>query len=319
VKTTSFADGTVEFQVHDSAASSRLYITTDLNVGSNEASLYFMSDLDGTANTAGVGQYADGGLRLSGAGNLVSPDITVSDAGDVGIGTTAPSGQLDVEGGDVFIGTGTLTNTSASEDLSVTGNVEVDGNAYVNGTAEIGGALTYTGGGRPKRTMVLTAAGAITAPQTGYASVNRTVGTNFVYYTADFDQSTDEEASWQFMVPDSLDSTADLVVTIMWTAAGGTAAQKADWEVSTVGLGDDAVFDSATGTATTINDALIATGDLHVTTTGNITSANHGWTAGEFVVFKVRRDADDATNDTLAADAKLVNVKIEWTASAESD
>ncbi len=50
--------------------------------------------------------------------------IRIDNSGNVGIGTSSPSGRLDVEGGDVFLGTGTLTNASANEDLSVTGNVE---------------------------------------------------------------------------------------------------------------------------------------------------------------------------------------------------
>jgi hypothetical protein len=55
-------------------------------------------------------------------------------SGNVGVGTSAPSGKLDVEGGDVFIGTGTLANASGSEDLSVTGNIEADGTFYGNGS-----------------------------------------------------------------------------------------------------------------------------------------------------------------------------------------
>ena len=64
--------------------------------------------------------------------------MRITSTGDVGIGTTSPSGRLDVEGGDVFIGTGTLTNASASEDLSVTGNLEVDGMIYGDGTGLTG-------------------------------------------------------------------------------------------------------------------------------------------------------------------------------------
>jgi fibronectin-binding autotransporter adhesin len=63
-------------------------------------------------------------------GTVTGNHLNVNASGRIGIGTTAPSGRLDVEGGDVFIGTGTLTNASGSEDLSVTGNIEADGNIY---------------------------------------------------------------------------------------------------------------------------------------------------------------------------------------------
>jgi hypothetical protein len=73
------------------------------------------------------------GIQVDASGNVTfAQDATFS--GNVGIGTTVPSGKLDIEGGDVFLRTGTLTNTSANEDLSVSGNVEVDGIFYGDGS-----------------------------------------------------------------------------------------------------------------------------------------------------------------------------------------
>jgi len=69
--------------------------------------------------------------------------------GTVGIGTSAPSGVLDTEGGDVFIGTGTLTNASADDDLSVEGNLEVDGVIYGDGSGLTGVAKAYNEIGDP--------------------------------------------------------------------------------------------------------------------------------------------------------------------------
>ncbi|MEN9649260.1 MAG: hypothetical protein RL094_227 [Candidatus Parcubacteria bacterium] len=87
------------FQVHRTSGSSDIYVTTDVNVGSaNTASLQFISDNDGTPNPAGLGQFNDGSLRLSGAGNLVTPDMVITDAGFIGIGTTTPGYRLTVAG-----------------------------------------------------------------------------------------------------------------------------------------------------------------------------------------------------------------------------
>jgi hypothetical protein len=61
-------------------------------------------------------------------------NLNIDSSGNIGIGTTSPSGKLDIEGGDVFIGAGTLTNASGSEDLSVSGNLEVDGIIYGDGS-----------------------------------------------------------------------------------------------------------------------------------------------------------------------------------------
>ena len=52
-----------------------------------------------------------------------------------------------------------------------------------------------------------------------------------------------------------------------------------------------------------------------VTSSATLTT---GWTAGKYAMVKVKRDPTDAA-DTETATAKLLMIKIEWTASAESD
>jgi hypothetical protein len=94
---------------------------------------------------------AEGALDLFASdGDTGQLSYTTNDAfsfagGNVGVGTVAPSGLLDVEGGDSFFGTGTLTNTSAGEDVSITGNLEVDGTLYGNGS----GITNVTASGVP--------------------------------------------------------------------------------------------------------------------------------------------------------------------------
>jgi hypothetical protein len=66
----------------------------------------------------------------SGNGNFVM----VTNAGNVGIGSTTPSQLLDVNG-DMRIGLGTFNNNVVnSTDLFVSGNLEVDGIMYGNGS-----------------------------------------------------------------------------------------------------------------------------------------------------------------------------------------
>jgi hypothetical protein len=70
---------------------------------------------------------------------------------------------------------------------------------------------------------------------------------------------------------------------------------------------------TASTTAAITSDA--TAGNLNVTTITNVTS---GWAVDEPAIVEVRRVAADAGDD-LPADAKLVQIKLEWTASAESD
>jgi fibronectin-binding autotransporter adhesin len=104
---------------------------------SSNAILRLTGKNTGTPTIADIWANFNGGLEFRpGAEGYIFRDssdnqrLRITDSGNMGIGTTTPSGILDIEGGDVFIGTGTLTNASGSEDLSVTGNIEADGTIY---------------------------------------------------------------------------------------------------------------------------------------------------------------------------------------------
>jgi len=86
----------VDLQLHR-MGTSRQYITTNTDLGSgNTTELWFGSDFDGTTNFAGLGQFNDGSLRLTGSSTLNPPHMVITDSGNVGIGTTSPVGRLDV-------------------------------------------------------------------------------------------------------------------------------------------------------------------------------------------------------------------------------
>ena len=74
------------------------------------------------------------------------------------------------------------------------------------------------------------------------------------------------------------------------------------------------------GTATDIDDTIVASpnGKVHVTAATTDTTANFG-RAGDLIVVRLDRDADDASNDTMAEDAKVLAVKIEWAKDQDTD
>lgn len=146
-------------------------------------------------------------------------------------------------------------------------------------------------------------------PDSNFPSIGKTVGTNFVYTTLDFDSGTDETCYWYVAIPaDVTPATANLV--IYWTASAGTAAQAVYWACTVRSIADDQVIDATTTpntSANTANDALIATGDIHkVSMSLTLTD----WAAGELLLLKFSRDADNGS-DTLAADAKIVGISLE--------
>jgi hypothetical protein len=125
------------------------------------------NDIAGTLNLSGNALTSSGALTvtplagtnlniaLSGAGDLaVNTDQLFVDTltGNVGIGTAVPLARLDIQGGDLYVGTGTMDYMTAGSDLYVQNNLEVDGTVYATffvGTLELGftqGSVIFDGG-----------------------------------------------------------------------------------------------------------------------------------------------------------------------------
>lgn len=146
-------------------------------------------------------------------------------------------------------------------------------------------------------------------PDTAFPSLGKTVGTNWIYKTLDFDASTDEAAYFYVQIPtDVTPATANLI--IHWTASAGTATQVVYWECTARSIGNDQVIDATTTpavSANTANDALLALGDIHRI---DMSMTLTDWNAGEVLQLKLFRDADNGS-DTLTGDAKLVGITLE--------
>lgn len=112
------------FQIR-SAGTSRMQFGTDGNVGIGTSTPNARLTVMGT----GTGATPIQTWRNSSS----TQRMVVMDSGVVGIGTAGPRSTLDVAG-DVTVGNGAFTNTSANEDLYVEGNLEVDGTVYGDGS-----------------------------------------------------------------------------------------------------------------------------------------------------------------------------------------
>lgn len=155
------------------------------------------------------------------------------------------------------------------------------------------------------RRAILTPAGAI-VPSSGGGEQAQTDGTNFSYYTLNFDKATDEAAYWQLIVPDDYDG-GNITVNIWYktTVTSGAVV----FNVQVLGREEGETFDAALGSAQAVTDTVPASA-------GNIgvcapSAFSPGWSAGDLVIVKLLRDADNGS-DTADADISVVMVEIDY-------
>lgn len=141
-------------------------------------------------------------------------------------------------------------------------------------------------------------------------------GTNDIDYDVlDFDKTTQERAYCNFQMPDSYDGGV-IQFRFIWTAAAGTAAQTFELEAGGRAFGDDDAIDQANGTFVGVSDALIATGDIHISAwSGDVTLAGTP-SGGKMAHLEFRRDV---ANDNLDADARLIGVQVRFKQATYSD
>lgn len=101
-------------------------------------------------------------------------------------------------------------------------------------------------------------------------------------------------------------------VKFSWTAASGSGG--VTWGIAGQSYADSAAIDQALGTRVDVDDTLITAVDLHTTAaSAAVTIADAA--AGDWVYFEITRQTGDA-NDTLAVDAELLGVTIQYLESS---
>lgn len=198
-------------------------------------------------------------------------------------------------------GSGTVaarTVTGTANEVSVTNGDGVAGNP----TLSLATAAKATG-----RQEIWIDAGAMKSYGTnGAGTGNYDSGSNDVLIdTKDFDQTTSESVGFSMGMPNGWDE-GTVTFIPYWTADSGTAAQTCIFTLAAVAISNDDVMNAAVGTAQSSSDALITTGDLHIGPESAAITIAGTPAANDLVYFKLSRDV----SDTLAADARLIGIKL---------
>lgn len=175
----------------------------------------------------------------------------------------------------------------------------------------------HTFSGDEKRTVILTSAGGKPTTTAGCAepAVVEAATNDVDYWVLAFDQTTKEYAFWDIVLPGNWDG-GTIEAQFYWTAAAGSGGVR--WGLQGRSFGDDDAIDQAWGTAQEVTDTLLATGDVHVSAfTAAITLAGTP-AGGEYITLRAYRDPANA-GDTLAADARLLAVRLRYVINAVTD
>lgn len=271
-----------------------------------------------------------GNLTLSGT-NTVSGNTTFDSAT---LRSTRPriTTSLDDSGGNELL---VLTATASAVNELTLANAATGSNPTLTGSGgdtNVGLNITPKGSGKlrltandfelvgaaaniqvnnadPKRAFYIPASAFTTATTNGAASGTIETTTNKVIIPVfDFDTTTQEFVAVAIPSPHFWDAST-VTVQFIWTAASGSGAVV--WAAQGVAFSDDDAMDTAYGTEQTIADTLItAVDDHHTSFTSAITIAGTP-VAGDLICLRFKRVPADA-GDTLAADARLIGVKVRF-------
>ena len=127
--------------------------------------------------------------------------------------------------------------------------------------------------------------------------------------TLNFDQTNQEFSQYMMVMPRNWNR-GTLTAKVVWTAAGGTAAQTVQWGISAGAYGDGDLLTAALGTAITVDDAFDAVNKIHTTDATSAITVGGSPADGDLIVIQVSRNP---ASDNLAADAEFKGLFITLT------
>jgi hypothetical protein len=213
-------------------------------------------------------------------------------------GVTASAAELNILDG------ATLTTTELNYVDGVTSAIQTQLNAKANA------AGTQT---------IWLPAGSFTPTTTNGASyASQELATNDVMVAGyDFSAGTDQKVQTMIAMPKSWNEST-VTAQIFWKDATTAGTGDVIWGVQALAVGNDDAMDAAFGTAQTVTDTFIASGDLHITSVTSAITAAGSPAEGDLLIVQVYRDAD-AGGDTYTQQARLIGVKLLYTTNAGDD
>lgn len=126
-----------------------------------------------------------------------------------------------------------------------------------------------------------------------------------------FDPAAIEYAQALVRMPSNYNN-GTVTARFFWSASSSTGS--AVWGLQARAYADDDALDTAFGTAQTVTDTLLATGDMHISAATSAVTSGGTPAATTPLQFQIYRDATNGS-DTLGSDARLLGVEISYTSA----
>lgn len=150
----------------------------------------------------------------------------------------------------------------------------------------------------------------------GAGSATRDSGSNDVTQPVfDFDTSADEFAQFEWAPPKRWDA-GTVTARVYWTNDAGLTTETVRFTLAGVAISNDDLLNATFGTAVNITDTWIAQADLHISDESGLITIGGTPAIADLVMFQLARDVSE---DNLTGDARVLGVKLFWTANATSD
>jgi len=244
-----------------------------------------------------------------GDGSAVSPAMSFSSATDTGLFLSL-GGVVISTGGTQKVSIesdGTLSVNTLGYESLVLANNDIPNKLYVDNRAHTGLINIWV----PAKDMTpTTTAGCATLTQVELIAGQPELE------VLDFDQSSDESAQFSIAIPNGWDK-GSIFWQAYWTSVSATTDNVA-WRLQAVAVADGDPIAVAYGSFAEVIDAAQGTAnDLYVSAISDATPVAGTPTNNELVYFKITRNTATGTN--LAADARLIGVKIFYTRDQGND
>jgi len=233
--------------------------------------------------------------------------------------TTGDTLTYCIDGGSEWeVGIGTYTDATPDTLSRTTIIASSNAGSAVNfsaGTKQV--FATVSSRGFAGRQTIWVPAGAMTSRTTnGAASGTTELATNDVMLSSlDFDTTTEEGAGFWVAMPKNWNEST-VTFEAMWTAASGSGGVA--FGLAAYAFSNDDAMDTAVSGQQVVTDTLITANDMHITSESSAITIGGTPAEGDVVYFEVTREVANGS-DTIAADVKLLGLKLYITTNAATD